>query len=88
MNRISTRIYLIVDGDAELQTIAAATLGRMHAAMPLHVGRHADALRTLTCTEQDRGPEFLWLANALFALHSVPSQRNLLLDAMLLVRPK
>ena len=72
MNRISTRSYLILDGDAELQTIDATTLDRVHAAMPLEAGGHANALQTLTGAEQDRGPDLLRLANALSSLYSLP----------------
>ena len=66
------RSYLILDGDAELQTIDATTLDRVHADMPLQASGHANALRTLTGAEQDRGPHFLRLANALSALYSLP----------------
>lgn len=88
MNLISMRSYLILDGDAELQTIDATTLDRVHAAMPLEVGGQTDAHRTLNCTEQDRAPDFLRLANALSALYPRPSQEKRLLDGMLLVRPR
>ena len=78
----------ILDGDAELQTIDATTLDRVHAAMLLQSSGHANALRTLIGAEQDRGPEFLRLANALSALYPRGSQEKRLLDAMLLAVPR
>ncbi len=78
----------ILNGDAELQTIDATTLDRVHAAMLLHASGHANALRKLIAAEQDRGPEFLRLANALSALYPRGSQEKRLLDAMLLAVPR
>ena len=52
--------------------------------MLLQSSGHADALRTLIEAEQDRGPDFLRLANALSALYPRGSQEKRLLDAMLL----
>ena len=78
----------ILDGDAELQTLNATTLDRVHAAMLLQASGHANALRALIDAEQDRGPDFLRLANALSALYPRGSQEKRLLDAMLLVVPR
>ena len=78
----------ILGGDAELQTVAATTLDRVHAAMLLQVSGYANALRTLIGAEQERGPEFLRLANALSALYPRGSQEKRLLDAMLLAVPR
>ncbi len=78
----------ILDGDAELQTIDATALDRVHAAMLLQASGHANALRTLISAEQERGPEFLRLANALSALYPRGSQEKRLLDAMLLAVPR
>ena len=78
----------ILDGDAELQTLDATTLDRVHAAMLLQSSGHANALRTLIDAEQDRGPDFLRLANALSALYPRGSQEKRLLDAMLLAVPR
>ena len=78
----------ILDGDAELQTLDATTLDRVHAAMLLQASGHANALRALIAAEQDRGPDFLRLANALSALYPRGSQEKRLLDAMLLVVPR
>ena len=78
----------ILDSDAELQTIDATTLDRVHATMLLQASGHANALRTLIGAEQDRGPKFLRLANALTALYPRGSQEKRLLDAMLLASPR
>ena len=78
----------ILDGDAELQTFDATTLDRVHAAMLLQASGHANALRTLIASEQNRGPEFLRLANALSALYPRGSQEKRFLDAMLLAVPR
>lgn len=78
----------ILDSDAELRTIDATTLDRVHAAMLLQASGHANALRKLIGAEQDRGPEFLRLANALSALYPRGSQEKRLLDAMLLAVPR
>ena len=78
----------ILDGDAEFQKINATTLDRLHAAMLLQASGHANALRTLIAAEQERGPDFLRLANALSALYPRGSQEKRLLDAMLLAVPR
>lgn len=44
------------------------TLDRVHAAMLLQAGGRTNALRALLEAEQQRGPDFLRLANALSAL--------------------
>ncbi|MGA2403313.1 MAG: DUF1156 domain-containing protein [Syntrophobacteraceae bacterium] len=66
----------------------ATTLDRVHAAMLLQAGGQANALRSLIKSEQDRGPDFLRLANALSALYPTGSEEKRLLDAMLLAVPK
>lgn len=66
----------------------ATTLDRVHAAMLLQAGGQATALRNLLAAEQDRGPEFLRLANALSALYPRESEEKRLLDAMLLAVPR
>ena len=78
----------ILDSDAELQALDATALDRVHAAMLLQASGHANALRTLIVAEEDRGPEFLRLANALSALYPRGSQEKRLLDAMLLAIPR
>lgn len=66
----------------------ATTLDRLHAAMLLQAGGQSNALRTLLAAEQDRGSEFLRLANALSALYPSGSEEKRLLDAMLLAVPR
>jgi adenine-specific DNA methylase len=62
----------------------ATTLDRMHAAMLLQAGGQTNALRALIKAEQERGPDFLRLANSLSALYPKGSEEKRLLDAMLL----
>lgn len=66
----------------------ATTLDRIHAAMLLQAGGRTNALRALLKAEQERGPDFLRLANALSALYPRDSEEKRLLDAMLLAVPR
>jgi putative DNA methylase len=66
----------------------ATTLDRVHAAMLLQAGGRTNALRALLKAEQERGPDFLRLANALSALYPQGSEEKRLLDAMLLAAPR
>lgn len=66
----------------------ATTLDRVHAAMLLQAGGRTNALRALLEAEQQRGPDFLRLANALSALYPKESEEKRLLDAMLLAVPR
>jgi hypothetical protein len=66
----------------------ATTLDRVHIAMLLQAGGKANALRTMLKAEQERGPDFLRLANALSALYPRDSEEKRLLDAMLLAVPR
>jgi hypothetical protein len=66
----------------------ATTLDRVHAAMLLQANGQPNALRALLKSEQDRGPDFLRLANALSALYPKTSEEKRLLDAMLLAYPR
>jgi adenine-specific DNA methylase len=66
----------------------ATTLDRVHAAMLLQAGGRTNALRALLKAEQERGPDFLRLANALSALYPKESEEKRLLDAMLLAAPR
>ena len=66
----------------------ATVLDRVHAALLLQSGGHSTALRALIEAEQERGPDFLRLANALSALYPRPHPEKRLLDAMLLVAPR
>ena len=56
--------------------------------MLLQAHGHANALRALIKAAQDRGPDFLRLANALSALYPRGSREKRLLDAMLLAVPR
>ena len=68
--------------------VEATTLDRVHAAMLLQAGGQANALRALLKAEQERGADFLRLANALSALYPTGSDEKRLLDAMLLAVPR
>jgi putative DNA methylase len=75
--------------DKEIRTNQeATTLDRVHAAMLLQASGRTNALRALLQAEQERGPDFLRLANALSALYPRESEEKRLLDAMLLAVPK
>ena len=78
----------VPDGGAGLRPLDATVLDRVHAAMLLQAGGHANALRALIASEQDRGPDFPRLANALSALYPRGSREKRLLDAMLLAAPR
>jgi hypothetical protein len=66
----------------------ATTLDRIHAAMLLQASGRTNALRALLKAEQERGSDFLRLANALSALYPKASEEKRLLDAMLLAVPR
>ena len=66
----------------------ATTLDRVHAAMLLQSGGRTNALRALLKAEQDRGPDFLRLANAFSALYPKGSEEKRVIDAMLLAVPR
>ncbi len=75
--------------EKDLQTRQeATTLDRVHAAMLLQASGRANALKALLKAEQQRGPDFLRLANALSALYPKDSEEKRLLDAMLLAVPR
>ena len=75
--------------DREIQTRwEPTTLDRVHVAMLLQASGRANALRALLETEQERGPDFLRLANALSALYPKDCEEKRLLDAMLLAAPR
>jgi adenine-specific DNA methylase len=77
----------VTDEDLEAPQ-EATTLDRVHMAMLLQRGGKTNALRNLLKSEQERGPEFLRLANALSALYPKGSEEKRLLDAMLLAAPR
>jgi adenine-specific DNA methylase len=66
----------------------ATTLDRVHAAMLLQAGGRTNALRALLKAEQERGPDFLRLANAFSALYPKGSEEKRLIDAMTLAVPR
>ena len=68
--------------------VSATTLDRVHAAMLLQASGRSRALHALLRTEQERGPDFMRLANALSALYPRGSDEKRLLDAMLLAAPR
>jgi putative DNA methylase len=75
-----------VEEPAAVQTVT--TLDRVHAAMLLQASGQANGLRAMLKEEQQRGPDFLRLANALSALYPKDSEEKRLLDAMLLAVPR
>jgi putative DNA methylase len=68
--------------------LEAMTLERVHAAMLLQASGRTNGLRALLKAEQERGLDFLRLANALSALYPKESEEKRLLDAMLLAVPR
>ena len=56
--------------------------------MLLQAGGQSNALRALIVSEQERGPEFLRLSNALSALYPRGSREKRVLDAMLVAVPR
>lgn len=66
----------------------ATTLDRVHAAMLLQAGGRTNALRALLKAEQERGSDFIRLANAFSALYPKGSEEKRLIDAMLLAVPR
>jgi adenine-specific DNA methylase len=86
--RLKTRIST-EGADRGMQTRwEPTTLDRVHAAMLLQASGRANALRALLEAEQERGPDFLRLANALSALYPKDAEEKRLLDAMLLAVPR
>ena len=83
-----TRINVNVADEALETHREATTLDRVHVAMLLQAGGRSNALRALLTAEQERGPEFLRLANALSALYPKGSEEERLLHAMLLAVPR
>ena len=77
-----------VSDDSLAATRDATTLDRVHAAMLLQSGGRTNALRALLKAEQERGSDFLRLANALSALYPKGSEEKRLVDAMLLGVPR
>jgi putative DNA methylase len=80
----SGRMGVEVSDKSFAAALEATTLDRVHAAMLLQAGGRTNALRALLKAEDERGPDFLRLANALSALYPKGSEEKRLLDAMLL----
>jgi putative DNA methylase len=78
----------IKSGQEGIKKHETTTLDRVHAAMLLQASGQTNALRALLKGEQDRGPDFLRLANALSALYPKISEEKRLLDAMLVAIPR
>ncbi len=79
---------LALSEEAAKKHKGATTLDRVHASMLLQSSGQTNALRALLKAEQDRGPDFLRLANSLSALYPKGSDEKRLLDAMLLAVPR
>jgi hypothetical protein len=77
-----------VSDESLAAALDATTLDRVHAAMLLQAGGRSNALRALVQAEQDRGTDFLRLANAFSALYPKGSEEKRLIDAMLLAVPR
>jgi putative DNA methylase len=73
---------------AQAAVTEATTLDRVHAAMLLQSSGRTNALRAVLAAEQERGPDFVRLGNALSALYPQGSEEKRLLDAMLLALPR
>jgi adenine-specific DNA methylase len=82
----AVRAGVTVEDAPVVQTVT--TLDRVHAAMLLQASGQANGLRAMLKEEQQRGPDFLRLANALSALYPKDSEEKRLLDAMLLAVPR
>jgi putative DNA methylase len=82
------RVAVDVSDESLAAAREATTLDRVHAAMLLQAGGRTNALRALLKAEQERGPDFLRLANALSALYPKGSEEKRLVDAMLLAVPR
>ena len=86
-SRRQGRMATLTDEDSETRR-EATTLDRVHAAMLFQASGRTEALRNLLRAEQDRGPEFIRLANALSALYPRGCEEKRLLDGMLLAVPR
>ena len=74
--------------DGPAAGLGTTTLDRLHTGMLLQAGGRTNALRVLVKGEQERGPDFLRLANSLSALYPQSCDEKRLLDAMLLAVPR
>ena len=83
-----TRGNVDVSDESLAASREATTLDRVHAAMLLQAGGRTNALRALVKAEQERGPDFLRLANAFSTLYPKGSEEKRLIEAMLLAVPR
>ena len=89
ISRINSKARSKKGADKDLRTnLEATTLDRVHTAMLLQASGLTNGLSALLKAEQDRGPDFLRLANALSALYPKQGEEKRLLDAMLLAVPR
>jgi hypothetical protein len=88
MRGLGKRTAINVSDESLVSAREATTLDRVHAAMLLQAGGRTNALRALLKAEQDRGTDFLRLANAFSALYPKGSEEKRLVDAMLLAVPR
>jgi len=86
--RVAKGTATLVSDDSLRARREATTLDRVHAAMLLQRSGRSSALRAVLKAEQERGPGFLRLANALSALYPRDSEEKRLVDAMLLAVPR
>jgi hypothetical protein len=87
--RRSRRAGSVSSSDPEFKKdLQLTTLDRVHAAMLLQSSGQTNGLRALINSEQERGPDFLRLSNALSALYPPGSEEKRLLDAILLAMPR
>jgi len=82
------KVTVTASDESISQNRSLTTLDRVHVAMLLQSSGRATALRALLGAEQERGAEFLRLANALSALYPREGEEKRLLDAMLLAVPR
>lgn len=86
--RLGTKVHGILSAGNPSPDREATSLDRVHAAMLLQSAGRTNDLRAFLKAEQERGSDFLRLANALSALYPKSSEEKRLLDAMLLAVPR
>ena len=70
----------LVAASAQAAVTEATTLDRVHTAMLLQASGRTNALRALLAAEQERGPDFVRLSNALSALYPQGTDEKRLLE--------
>ncbi|MFA7248291.1 MAG: zinc ribbon domain-containing protein [Dehalococcoidia bacterium] len=85
---LSARAPQLLGADGEPRLSPGATaLDRLHTAMLLQANGRTEALQALLRAEEDRGPQFLRIADALSRLYPAGSDEQRLLDAVLAAAP-